>query len=194
VPLLDRHDGFFRGGNMIAAARLTKRDLLVQYDVGSLDSDVFTYPRILHYRIATGDKLERIAPVALDPRSFVEEWLTNDWSQAQKWNEPSADDAALARQHPPALGPDEILSGSFGDTLRRCRADPSLWQVAVTLEATKKALNQTPIYFHVRWMPPYRFALVDAGNRPFAGCDERVAEPDDVGTLFPLQGWRANAW
>jgi hypothetical protein len=41
-------------------------------------------------------------------------------------------------------------------------------------------------------MPPYRFTLVEAGHQPFAGCDEEVTEPDDVGTLFPLQGWRAD--
>ena len=192
APLLDRHDGFFMGGDMIAGARLTTRDLLVQYDAGSIDTDVFTRARILHYRIAAGGKLERIAPVALDPRSFVEEWMTSDWLQARVWNEPSADDAALARLHPPAPAPDEILSGSFDDSLRRCRTDPSLWQVAVTLEASKTVPNPVPIYFHIRWMPPYRFTLVEAGHSPFAGCDEKMVAPDDVGTLFPLQGWRAD--
>ena len=191
APLLDRHDGFFRGGDMIAAAHLTTRDLLVQYDAGSIDSDVFTRARILRYRIAAGDKLERIAPFALDPQSFVEEWLTSDWSQAKLWTERPADNAVLAQLHPPQPAPDDVLSGDFNNALRRCRQDPTLWQVSVTLEAKGKT-QSLPLYFRVRWMPPYRFTLVAAGRRPFSGCDERVAEPDNVGTLFPLQGWRAN--
>ncbi|MDH7974736.1 hypothetical protein QH494_21305 [Sphingomonas sp. AR_OL41] len=193
TPILDREDELFMGGDFVAAARLTAGDLLVQYRGGSIDGGVLTRSHVLHYRIAAGDKLARIAPVALDPQAFVEEWLTSDWSQARRWNERRSDDAMLARLHPPApRSAEDILFGDFDDSLRRCRADPSLWQVAVTLDPNGTAPHP-PRYFMVRWMPPYRFTLVKAGYRAFAGCDEQVAAPDDVGTLFPLQGWRADA-
>lgn len=186
-PILDRQDTLFMGDYFVAAARLNAHDLLVQYAGASIDSGVDVRSHALHYRVSAGDKLERIAPVALDPQSFVDEWLTTDWSQARRWNERPADNAALARFHPPQPAKDDILSGEFDDSLRRCRRDPSLWQVAVTLDQGDKAPSPSPIYFRVRWTPPYRFAMVEAGRRPLAGCDEKMAEPDEVGTLFPLQ-------
>lgn len=190
-PILDRRDELFMGGYFVAAARLTARDLLVQYEGRSIDSGLLTRMHVLHYRVAAGDKLARIAPVALDPQAFVEEWLASDWPQAEQWNERRSDDAMLARLHPRApRAAEDIVFGDFDDSLRRCRADPSLWQVAVTLDPNGVA-PLPPRYFMVRWMPPYRFTLVKAGHRPFAGCDESVVESDEVGTLFPLQGWRA---
>jgi len=193
APLVDHDDSLFMGDYFIAAARLTARDLLVQFTGGSIDGGVLVRPHVLHYRVAPGDKLERIAPLALDPQAFVEEWLTSDWAQARRWNERRADDAALARFHPPApKSKEDIVSGDFDDSLRRCRANPSLWQVAVTLDPHGTAPRPT-VYFQVRWLPPYRFTLVSAGYKRFADCDERVEQPDDIGTLFPLQGWRADA-
>lgn len=192
APLLDRHDSLFTGGDFVAAAHLTNDDYLLQYIDRSIDGDRFTRPHVFHYRVVAGDRLERIAPVALDPVSFVDEWLTSDWAQARRWNERPADDAALVRLHPPAPKSDEdIVSGSFDDSLRRCRTNPTLWQVAATL-GPEDDRSRPPIYFQVRWMPPYRFTLVAAGRRAFTGCDEKVDMPDDIGTLFPLQGWRAD--
>lgn len=193
APLLDRDDGLFMGGDFVAAAQLSATDLLVQYNGSSIDSGVLIRPHVLHYRVAAGDKLERTAPVALDPQAFVDEWLISPWSQAMRWNERPGDNAALARLHPPVpRSADDLIFGEFDDSLRRCQADPSLWQVSVTLDPNGAA-PRPPIYFKVRWMPPYRFTLVEAGPKAFAGCDERVAAPDDVVTLFPLQGWRADA-
>src|SRR3569833_1009468 len=65
APLVDRDDSLFMGDYFIAAARLTARDLVVQFTGGSIDGGVLVRPHVLHYRVAPGGKLGRIAPMAL---------------------------------------------------------------------------------------------------------------------------------
>ncbi|KML62770.1 hypothetical protein VL15_01200 [Burkholderia cepacia] len=66
--------------------------------VGSLDSDVMTRPGIFRYRV-DGDTVQRVQPVALNGRDFVDEWLKADDAPAREWSEPADAAAALkARQ------------------------------------------------------------------------------------------------
>jgi hypothetical protein len=187
-PLLDRSDSLFIGEDQIAAARLTQNDLLIEYRGGTIDSDSIITTHVAHYLIKPGDTLERIAPIALTPNDFIDEWATAKWPEAARWSDPAADPARLAAFHASSA---RVTGGSggFGGPAKRCRSDPTLWQVIFSGIADDRKKDPLPIYFKVRWMAPYRFTLVDAGPRPFPGCDEEVAMPDDVGTLFPAQEW-----
>ncbi|WGY67919.1 hypothetical protein KEC55_13835 [Burkholderia cepacia] len=62
--------------------------------VGSLDSDVMTRPGIFRYRV-DGDTVQRVQPVAVNGRDFVDEWLNVNDAQAREWSEPVAAAAAL---------------------------------------------------------------------------------------------------
>ncbi|WP_322088295.1 hypothetical protein [Burkholderia sp. BCC1999] len=62
--------------------------------VGSLDSDVMTRPGIFRYRV-DGDTVQRVQPVAVNGRDFVDEWLNVNEAQAREWSEPVAAAAAL---------------------------------------------------------------------------------------------------
>jgi len=187
-PLLDRGDSLYIGGDRIAAARLTPTDLLVEYRGNTIDADSIIRTHVLHYRIQAGDTLDRIAPVALSPNDFVDEWVTSTPPEAARWSDPAADPAALAALHLRATAALDVAA-DFGGAAKRCRSDPTLWQVSVFGIAGEGKADPPPVYYKVRWMAPYRFTLVDGGLRPFVGCDEEVAMPDDVGTLFPAQVW-----
>jgi hypothetical protein len=188
-PLIDRSDSLYIGGDRIAAARLTPTDLLIEYRGDTIDSDAIIGTHVAHYLVQPGDRVERIAPIALSPNDFVNEWVSSPWPEAARWSDPAANPAALAAFHasPAVASPG---GGGFNDATRRCRADPTLWQVGFFGFGGEGKADPPPVYYKVRWMAPYRFTLVDAGSRPFPGCDEAVAMPDDVGTLFPLQEWR----
>jgi len=183
--LLDRSDSLYTGVDRIAAARLTPTDLLIEYRGDTIDGGTIIRTHVLHYRIQPGDKLDRIAPVALSPNDFVDEWVTSTGPQAADWSDPAANPATLAALHTRSAA--NGISGEFDGPAKRCRADPTLWQVSFSGYAEKGKADPPPVYYKVRWMAPYRFTLVDGGARPFAGCDEEVAMPDDVGTLFSLQ-------
>jgi hypothetical protein len=42
-------------------------------------------------------------------------------------------------------------------------------------------------YFLVRWRPPYRFTMVDIGDRAYPGCTTEDGEADERRSLFPPQ-------
>jgi len=66
--------------------------------VGSRDSDVMTRPGIFRYRV-DGNTVQRVQPIAVNGRDFVDEWLNVDDALAREWSEPAAAAAALkARQ------------------------------------------------------------------------------------------------
>ena len=71
----------------------------------------------------------------------------------------------------------------------RCRADSSLWQIGFGAADAQDRVGKM-VHFLVRWMAPYRFTLVAVQARKFPRCDDAVAMPDNLGTLFPLQDWR----
>ena len=138
----------------------------------------------LVYRISNGDKVERIAPVALNPSDFVEEWLAQNRADAERLLDPQAD--RTARERARSAPASDFVLGDFDGPARRCRTEPSAWQVGFALNIGEKS---GPIrYFKVRWTPPYRFALIAISDRAFAGCTEAVDMPDNLGTLFPAQG------
>ncbi|MEO7692296.1 MAG: hypothetical protein ABIS51_23635 [Sphingomonas sp.] len=187
-PLIDRTDSLYIGVDQIAAARLTPTDLLIEYQAGSVDGSSLIRTHVAHYLIKPGDAIERIAPVALSPNDFVEEWMTSKWPDAARWSDPAANPAALVVLHATPGSAD--IYGEFDGQAKRCRSDPTLWQAGFSRSADEGKRDLPPVYYKVRWMAPYHFTLVDGGPKPFPGCDEEVAMPDDVGTLFPLQEWR----
>ncbi|HDR9486095.1 TPA: hypothetical protein QDC20_003939 [Burkholderia aenigmatica] len=66
----------------------------VRATVGSKDSDVMTRPGVFRYRV-DGATVQRVQPVALNGRDFVDEWLKADDALAREWSEPAAAAAAL---------------------------------------------------------------------------------------------------
>lgn len=186
-PLIDKKDTLYIGDDQIASARLTQKDLVIQYRGQSIDGATLIRSHVEHYLIGEGDKVERIAPVALNPNDFVEEWLTSDWPEAERWIDASGDKSALAKLH--SASPKEL--GEFDGPPTRCRSDPTLWQVSFAASEGRKQYRLSPsTHFLVRWIAPYRFSLIRAQQRSFQGCNVPAAMPDDLGTLFPIQGWR----
>jgi hypothetical protein len=183
--LIDRQDALYTGDDMIASARLTQKDLLIEFRGQSIDGATLIRSHVEHYLIGDGDKPTRIAPVALDPNAFFEEWLTNDWTAAGQWIDAKSDKAAMKQLH--EASPKSF--GEFDGPARRCRSDPTLWQTGFASYDDKGSQLGPSSYFLLRWMAPYRFSLVRVQRSEFPACDEEVAMPDDIGTLFPEQGW-----
>jgi hypothetical protein len=186
TPLMDRTDTLYRGDDEIASARLTDKDLLIEFRGDSIDEADLIRTHVLHFQIGPRDTLTRIAPVALNPGDFVEEWLTSDWTQSRNWSGGGIDKALWSRLHPTSPG----TQGDFDGPATRCRSDHTLWQVGFApVSEVKDARPSTQTYFLVRWMAPYRFTLLQTAPRKFPGCDQAVSMPDDIGTLFPIQDW-----
>ena len=184
--LIDKKETLYTGDDSIASARLLQNDLLIEFRGQSIDGATLIRSHVEHYLIGEGDKLERVAPVALNPNDFVEEWLTSDWSESGQWVDPRGNKAALAKLHMTlAKG-----LGEFDGPPTRCRSDQTLWQVSFAGNEDPKGYQLAPsTHFLVRWMAPYRFSLMQIQEHEFPNCNEIALMHDDIGTLFPSQGW-----
>jgi len=176
--LLDKSEWAFLGAHDIPVqGSIGRNDALIEYTVGSVDSGVLNREAVLHYSL-TPDSAKRIDPIALGPRDFVDEWLSEPWEQSRVRAQPS-ERAALEKAHQDT-GRDEF------QPTRSCRV-PDMWQVGLGSIEGKKA----PVYYLVRWRPPYRFTMIRVSQRPSPDCTEIDPSADGENrTLFPVQDWR----
>jgi len=179
--LLDRTEPAYLGGHDIPIQGSVGRDdVLIEFTIGSMDSDLHSRQAVRHYSVQ-GDQVQRVAPIALSPRDFTEEWITNSWEQSKLWSQ-SSSLVVLQHEHDQALS--DVSNGEFERT-RHCRTSPDLWQIGLNLSEKNKGM----VYFLVRWQPPYRFTMVRVQHQPSPSCteDDRA---DEYRTLFPIQDWR----
>ncbi|HXZ01136.1 MAG TPA: hypothetical protein VEI03_14135 [Stellaceae bacterium] len=161
-------------------------DALVELTIGSLDAGVHSYEAVRHYAIS-GDRIERIDPVALDPAAFTEEWLKNTWEQSAAWT-PLRRRTFLRPWHIRFHA--DFIRGEYIGQPQRCGKTPDLWQVGIDLKDVIEDKSSGIGYFFVTWQPPYHFEMIDIRSKPRADCNQPAPPGEGLETLFPIQGWR----
>jgi hypothetical protein len=189
-PLVDTSDELYRGDYEVAEGSLTPHDAVIEFEGRSIDEGSLIRRHVVHYRVEPRDKVRRIAPVALSPDAFVDEWLSRPWADVAGWTDDTREEGRLRRWHRSSR-----QGAPFGDLEgppTRCRRNPTLWQVGFSRETVSGSTvrTQPTDHFLVRWTPPYRFSMVRIQKARFRGCSLKVDMPDDLGTLFPLQDYR----
>lgn len=160
-----------------------RADVLIEFATRSIDDGVHNREAIRHYLI-DGDKVQRVGPVALSPRDFVDEWLTSDWRESAGWSAVPALQQWHRKLHADWVG------GGFAEPTKHCRT-PDLWQVAFEPVNPEKNYSPEPtVYFLVRWRPPYHFTLQNVSDKPWPGCTQPDPNADEWRTLFSTQEWR----
>lgn len=148
-------------------------DVLIEFTEGSIDSSVHSRQAVRHCSIQ-GDDVERIDPVALSPRDFVDEWLVRSWTESAAWSSVSKLQEWHKKLHA------DLVFGDFDyPTSTNCQT-PDLWQVGFTPVDEKKNFKLKPeVYFLARWRPPYHFTMVGAAGKPRADCNQPDPEADE---------------
>ena len=175
--LLDGADWANVGDNIDGLVR--PREVLIEYSTLSAD-DSITRREVLHYFLRDAH-LEREGPVALRPRDFVEEWMRTEWPASSRWIAEGSSPSGLKTWH------DTERGGEFDGQALHCKTQPDHWQVALT--PYKGQTPEKPVYYLVRWWPPYRFAMSGVSRKPWPGCTEEDPEADKERTLFPVHQW-----
>ncbi|MBN9659332.1 MAG: hypothetical protein J0H49_14195 [Acidobacteria bacterium] len=158
-------------------------DVLIEIAIRSVDIGVHNREAVLHYLIE-GDKVRRVAPVALSPRDFMDEWLTHDWQESAAWSTSEALHSWHRKLHADSVG------GTFQDNTKRCQT-PGLWQVTFApRDEHKKYEDWKPLYFLVEWRPPFHFSMKEISDKPWPRCNQDDPEADEWRTLFSTQEWR----
>ena len=152
-------------------------DVWIEYSVPSFSAG--TREEVRHYRL-TNDNLERIDPVALGPRDFVDQWVRHRWDEKTGWTDPQM--RAELQQWLPKPNQDGFIYPQILDSSRRCENRPDLWQVKVDFQGG--AVKSVPIYFLVSWKPPFHFAMGGTSNRPRQDCTQPDYVADHFLTLF----------
>ncbi len=183
-------DGYLRGRELHSGEHCNSPmhfsgpvDAMIEFTQRSVDAGVHNREAVRHFLIE-GDRVRRVAPVALSPRDFVDEWMTQPWSESQAWSLSPDLSTWHQRLHT------DFVGGEFqGDTMR-CQT-PDLWQVGFQPSDAKRNFEPQPdVYFLVRWTPPYNFVLTGISDNPSPRCAQPDREADAWRTLFSTQGWR----
>ena len=160
--LLAANYGMWWGGEDFGRLQVDAAHAELRFHGASIDPDVHNREFVRRYAI-NGAHAERIPPVALTPRGFVDEWMVSDWSQARRW---SATDPTLQAAHAQLQAARKEDTATFGAT-RQC-ADGSL---QVQLDIGDDA-------FYVRVdgrLVSYRLRAV--ATQADAACTRDVTEP-----------------
>ncbi len=78
--------GYSRDEGVVPKLRPDGFELRMQ--VNSLDLDLLTRRGIYRFQLI-GNRLERIQPIAINGRDFVDEWLQVPWANAKQWSDPA---------------------------------------------------------------------------------------------------------
>lgn len=183
-------DGYLRGQSYIIGSIVNSPphfsgpvDGVIEFTQRSVDASVHNREAIRHFLIER-NRVRRVAPVALSPRDFVDEWMTQPWSESQRWS--LSPDLSVWHQK---LHADFVAGDFLGDTMH-CQT-PDLWQVGFQPSDAKRNFeSRLNVYFLIRWTPPYRFALVGISDNPWPKCTQVDREADAWRTLFSTQDWR----
>ena len=134
-------------------------------NVNSLDTGLLTRRGIYRFRIAD-NRLERIQPIAMNGRDFVDEWLEVKWPDAQRWSD-AASIASLEKEHSRIralheLQTKEIVLLSYGP-VRPCSDNPKHFQVELDLSPGPAS------YFQIQ-QGNNSFVMLSAAAQPDPGC------------------------
>jgi hypothetical protein len=150
-------DSIWWGSEDFGRLTVGQDEFELRFHADSIDMGVHNRIWIRHFRIVA-DSVARIAPVALSPRDFADEWIVSRWQEASQW---SAADArrTLELQHEQL---NKIHYFTY-DSVRRCSDRPDHYQVALLDED-----DQTRYYLHIVGETDYRATAVSAS--PDASC------------------------
>jgi hypothetical protein len=149
-------------------------DVLIEYAVGSIDVGVHNRRQIRHYTVEKGT-IERIDPVVLSPRDFVDHRMRSPSKEILEQTVPDVR-AALDNWSQRFKGPFEYIYPTC-----HCTQKPDLWQVGVQDPESGRPLG----YFLIRWRPPFHVSMAGVSADPWPDCTEEDPEADEFRTLFP---------
>jgi hypothetical protein len=120
------NEGIWWGSEDFGHLRARQSDFEVRFHNQSIDVGVHNRVWIKRFSIL-GDEVRRIQPVALSPRDFADEWITEPWDEASEWTAPELRSDRVKALHERLHA---IRYFEF-DSVRKCMDRPDHHQVGV---------------------------------------------------------------
>jgi hypothetical protein len=130
---------------------------------GIWDFGILRRQGIYRFRLVN-NRLERVQPIAMNGRDFVDEWLQVSWSDAQRWSDP-ANLNSLQQEHTRinALRNSAKMPEFTYGPVHPCSDDPKHFQVELDLSPGPAS------YFHIR-QGNNSFVMLSAAAQPDPAC------------------------
>ncbi len=168
------------------SARFEGDDLLVEMDVGSIDPSRHARVAVRRFTFEN-ESFRRMAPLALSPRDFVEEWLSAPWRTAAEWTQ---DDQRKPLEAVHARVQKESSRARFSGATQRCEKTegPGKEEVSgqdqggVVQVGVRFASGET--FFRVKNDPAGAYQMLAADSDAAPTCRAADASLDAPRTLF----------
>jgi len=105
----------------------------LRFQAASIDSGVHNRIWVRDFSVL-GNAIQRIQPVAVSPRDFVDEWISSPWKEASKWSA-SSELEGLRKEHERA----RKTVGEY-DSVRKCTDRPDRYQIALGNENNNRLM------------------------------------------------------
>ena len=156
VPILSRGE---TSDTCYGAGDVTMEPDGFRIDFTAITQDAERRGGVVHYKVF-GDQARRVAPIALRPEDFADEWVERDWRDAQEWS---------ARENQKSLRTShKILHSMLTEypSVVRCVATDR-WQVTVNL--FNKDVNEN-WYLLIRQSVGQQYEMLAVSRTPQPGC------------------------
>lgn len=152
--LLWHTDAIYSRGDFAPVLKTSPNALELRINRPTIDAEGYETRTIYRYTILDSNHIERISPIGLNARGFVDAWASAPWSEAKNFVAPEATealkqvhdnlDASLHKDNAPPLA---VVYGP----VRPC-TNARLFQVQFDLDmiANNRTEHRRSIYFHMR--------------------------------------------
>lgn len=155
--LLNAEDPIWWGNEDLGTLTVGREEFDLRFHAGSIDLGIHNRVWVRRFS-AIGNAVQRIPPVAVNPRDFVDEWIVSPWRLAAQWS--SLKTEALRELHERLR---KIRYFEF-ESVRRCWDAPDHYQVGLRRD------DGAPVtFFQVRGADSYTMA--GAATKPAKACD-----------------------
>lgn len=176
--LFSGSDSMWWGNEDFGTLTVQKDAFDLRFHSASIDAGVHNRVWVRRYSVV-GDAVQRIQPVAVSPRDFVDEWVVSPWQQASQWSSRSAL-AELTQAHAElSRRRNSYKSLLEYDSVYRCTDSPEHYQVEMADETAPNFQTARSFYFQMRGNGDYTMLRVSDKS------DARCGGPnilDEMGT------------
>lgn len=166
-------DGVVRRRDPAVSMRFEKNDILAEMNVRSFDPTRRSRIAVRRFNFEK-DQAQRVAPLALSPPDFVEEWLRSSWSDAMVRTEARAR-PALEKIHSDAAK--NIERARFSGATQRCEKEAGVVQVGVRFANGER-------FFRMKMDDHGAYEMRAADSAPSPACTKADASLDLSRSLF----------
>jgi hypothetical protein len=184
ILLLDGEHSVYLGQDSAYDVALREDNLTLEFVASSIDTGVHSRTHVLRYRVE-GSQVRRVAPVALQPQDFVDEWLTRPWSEMEVYSAPS--ELTELRDWHRQLHSD-FVHGEF-QLVQRCQEDGRFWQIGLAMNYDERAQRFLDrMYFFVWQHEDYHFEMLNVSPTRQPGCSGQGLPTSKYPSLFHPTG------